>query len=129
MADLPLERLRELELRYDGPVPAQYHETELTLRRRRRGMITLLESQAADFLDAAIRCQAEIEELMTEADERTSAARRQSVAGRRLALLRERLASHMRSATEALVAAAALRRELALEPHPLVGISALLTAA
>ena len=55
MSDLPLRALRDLELRYDGPIPAQHRGTEQAARRRTRGTIAVLETQGAQFLGQAIQ--------------------------------------------------------------------------
>jgi hypothetical protein len=115
-------------LRYDGPIPSQYLETDLRQRRRRRGTLAVFESQAAQFLDAAERCQNDMEDLTAELAERRLTPWQREVAERRLLNLANRADAHIRAALEAFGHAIPLRRQLGLRQHPTVAAAGLLAA-
>ena len=126
MSDLPLTALRDLELRYDGPIPAQYRATEQTARRRARGTIAVLENQGAEALNAAIRCEEESEELAADLGEPSLSRWQRDAHERRRTAAEARAAAHIESAVRAFREAAHLRGHLVLPPHPLVRIACLL---
>ena len=129
MSDLPLGVLRDLELRYDGPIPAQHVLTEQVRRRRVRGTIAVLEDQASHFIDAAVRCDGEIDDLAADLDERNLARWQRDATERRLSATRTRRAAHIACAAQALSQAKDLRERLALTPHPLIAVLTELTLA
>jgi hypothetical protein len=118
-----------LELRYDGPIPAQHTDTEQARRRRRRGALSVLESQAAQFLDAAERLQGDMEDVIADLSERRLARWQRDVSERQLNALHERCETHIRAAAEALQQAMPLRYELGLMPHPITAVADLLANA
>ena len=61
-----LDEIWELERRFDGPIPEQYVNLERQQRRRRLGLLALLEDQATRYLDAAQRLETEIRELQSD---------------------------------------------------------------
>jgi hypothetical protein len=101
--------VRDLEQRFDGPVPEQYTATEQADVRRRRGLLAVYERQAAQYIDAALRidaaqrADAELTELMTDDPQRLQ----QRIAKRQADRCR-----HLADAAEALKAAAEIRGEL-----------------
>ena len=118
-----LARLRDLELRYDGPIPPHLCEDADKSRRRQRGQAALLETQALAFLDAAVRCDAEIEELVDDLASREGAQWQRDGWTRKLSAARSRLDAHIACAAEAINRAAETRRTLALPLHPLMRLS------
>lgn len=126
MSDVSAAALRALELRFDGPIPRPYLDTERAQSRRRRGTIALLEDQAAQRLDAAERCQREAELIAAELLDRDFAHWQRDQAEYRHRDARNRRAGHVRAAATAFSQAADLRRFADLEPHPLVAVSRLL---
>ncbi len=129
MPDLPLRITRDLELRYDGPIPAQHVLNEQVRCRRTRGTISVLETQAGQFIDAAIRCDGDIDDLVADLDERDLARWQRDAAQRRLAATRARRTAHVACAAQALSQARALRETLALPPHPLIAVMAAIATA
>ena len=126
MPDMTTQRWALLEQRYDGPIPAQHHETERTEHRRRRGALAVLEAQAAQFLDAAERCLNEAEDVTADLTERRLARWQREVGESRLQSVQERCDSHLRAAAYAMRKAIPLRRELGLGPHPIIVLATLL---
>jgi hypothetical protein len=127
VSEIPPSQREVLELRYDGPIPPQHLDHAGARRRRQRGNLSLLEAQASQFLDAAERCQADMEDLAADMAE--------GVAGRltgndtpaqKLQATRQRCNAHIRAAAEALGRAMPLRRALGLSPHPVVALLDLL---
>ena len=127
MSDIPAHLRQALELRYDGPIPAHHLDDDRARQRRQRGTLSVLESQAAQFLDAAERCQSDLEDVTADLTERALARWQREIAERRLRATRERCESHVRAAADALSQAIPLRRELGLAPHPVVALIALLS--
>ncbi len=126
MSDLPLRTLRDLELRFDGPIPAQHRSSEQAARRRARGTIAVLEAQGTQFLDQAVRCESECEDLAADLKERSFSRWQREAGEKRLAAINGRATAHIESAARALQEAASLRRALTLPAHPLVRLAALL---
>ena len=120
-----LARLRDLELRYDGPIPPHLREATDASRRRLCGQAALLETQALAFLDAAVRCDAEIEELADDLAGRDGAQWQRDGWARKLSAARSRLDAHLACAAEAINRATAIRRTLAQPLHPLVRLTQL----
>jgi uncharacterized protein (UPF0335 family) len=121
MPDILPPLRQALELRYDGPIPPQHLDHAQARRRRLRGSMALLESQATQFLDAAERCQGEIEDLATDLADLSKDA-----AAQKLQAKAARCNAHIRAAAEALGQAISLRQALGLAPHPLVALLDLL---
>jgi hypothetical protein len=128
MDDIPASLRQDLERRYDGPVPAQHLDTDGARRRRQRGTLSVLESQVAQFLDAAERCQGDIEDLLSDLTDRRLARRQREVGERQVQTMKARCEAHIGAAAEAFQQAAPLRRELGLMAHPLAVLVRLLTA-
>ncbi len=126
MPDLPLRTLRDLELLYDGPIPVQHRRSEQAVRRRARGTIAVLETQGTQFLDQAVRCESEREDLAADLNERSFSRWQREAGETRLAAINSRATAHIESAVRALCEAASLRRTLALPPHPLLRAAELL---
>jgi hypothetical protein len=126
MDDIPARHRQDLERRYDGPIPAQHLDTDRTRRQRQRGTLSVLESQVAQFLDAAERCQGDIEDLLTDLTERKLARWQRDVGEREVQAMKSRREAHIGSAAEAFLQAAPLRRELGLMVHPLAALVRLL---
>ncbi|TAK98954.1 MAG: hypothetical protein EPO08_17780 [Rhodospirillaceae bacterium] len=126
MQDIPVHVRQALELRYDGPIPAQHLDTDRAERRRQRGIVSVLETQAAQFLDAAERCQSSMEDIAADLAERSLSQWQQEVSKRRLRITHERYDAHIRAAADALGQSIPLRRSLGLAPHPIVSLAALL---
>ena len=122
MDDIPTDLRQALELRYDGPIPAQYTDTARARRRRQRGTLSVLESQIAQFLDAAERLQGDMEDVMADLAERRLAAWQREVGKRQLTAARERCEAHIRAAAEAFRQAQPLRHDLGLTPHPIAAL-------
>ena len=126
MSDIPAQLQQMLELRYDGPIPAQHMETAQAKRRRRRGILSVLETQAAQFLDAAERCQGDMEDIAADLADGSLAPWQRKINERRLQSNRERCNAHVLAAAETLRQAMALRHELGLIPHPIVALTGLI---
>src|SRR5262245_58326630 len=127
MLDVPADTRAALELRYDGPIPAQHLANAQTARRRKRGTLSVLESQVSQFLDAAERCQGEMEDVMADLTEPSGPPMQRQIADQKLHAGRERCEAHIRAAAEALRQAIPLRRELGLGAHPIAVLATLLT--
>ena len=97
-----LARTRDLELRYDGPIPRQHREDAETSQRRLRGQAALLEAQALAFLDAAVRCETEIEDLTDDLAHRDSAQWQRHNWSHKVGAARTRLETHIACAAEAI---------------------------
>ena len=106
-----LDEMWELEQRFNGPIPEQYVNLERQQRRRRLGLLALLEDQATRYLDAAQRIEAEIEELRSDDPEKMAEKIRMAMNNR------ERM---IRDAGSALLQAADIRRQLRLPPSPIL---------
>jgi hypothetical protein len=126
MDDIPADPHRDLERRYDGPIPAQHLDTARARRHRRRGTLSVLESQLAQFLDAAERCQGDIEDLLADLEDRRLACPQREVSELQVQAMRARCEAHIGAAADAFRQAAPLRRELGLRPHPLAALLRLL---
>jgi hypothetical protein len=126
MSELSLRALRDLELRYDGPIPAQHRGTEQAERRRTRGTIAVLETQGAQFLGQAIQCDSEREDFVADLSERRLSGWQREGQERGLAAVTTRTTAHVENAVRAFREAAALRHSLDLPPHPLFRIARLL---
>ena len=106
-----LDEMWELEQRFNGPIPEQYVNLERQQRRRRLGLLALLEDQATRYLDAAQRIETEIEELRS--DDPAKMADKIHMAMNN----RERM---IRDAGSALLQAADVRRQLHLPPSQIL---------
>jgi len=126
VSDIPAHLRQVLELRYDGPIPAQHLDTDGMKRRRQRGVLSVLESQAAQFLDAAERCQSYMEDIAADLAERPGTRGQHEIYARRLRTANERCDAHIRAAADALNQAIPLRLSLGLAPHPVLSLATLL---
>lgn len=122
MVDSAAKRMRALELRYDGPIPGFHGKDAARSRRRERGKIAALELQAAEFLDAAIRCEMELAEAASACEPDALAANCPGLP-QTAAALRRRLDAHIACAAEALSKAIPLRQRLGLGRHPLLDVA------
>jgi hypothetical protein len=112
-----LARRRELELRYNGPIPEQHEATEARQRRRDLGTIGVLERQALTSIDAAERIDEEL--ISLSGQEVTDLVRVQITA------VRAERDRHITNAADALRRARDLRRKLGLPPHPMLMVARL----
>jgi hypothetical protein len=127
MSDLPLSTLRDLELRYDGPIPPQHVADERRARRRNRGTLAVLEAQATRDLDDAERCAAEMEDIAGELETRALAAWQREAMARRHAAAAKRFSDHLAGAASAIARVKVLRADLGLPPHPVTAVMERLT--
>jgi hypothetical protein len=118
----PISR-QELESRFDGPIPRQFDETELTIRRRQRGRAIVLERQGEAAIDAANRAQLEVAEIDDDLLDRDHPQWRRDSLERRRQAAAHRVTVQIADAVEALREAAAIRAALGLPEHPLIAVS------
>lgn len=103
--DISAERMRDLFLAHDGPIPAHLLETPATERRRDLGTLAVFERQFMEFLDAAMR----EDDKLREAETVDAQVYHQT-----------HLRRYVNHAAEALRDASKMRFKLGLPEHPVV---------
>ena len=98
----------DLELCFDGPIPAHRTETDAAAALAERGALAMLERMLAEYLDEAERLDRCISELANEDDGRDD-----------WDVAQARYAANLRSAAWAMKAVAAQRAKMGLSPHPI----------